>query len=287
MSDDTTPDEIDRTADVPGGDDERDILTTTGAEARRSSFGPGGSAGMPAEKTANFGPPVKRLGELLGGPVTFADDCVGEPAAAAAAPQRAACTAPTPLSATGPNVLLVGDSISMGGSGYSLFVRDGLLVHDLNIGGSHQVVTSDRPIPPSARSLGFRMERQGDGPFPHGIGTLLIDGKPAGQMETDQIFWLMISWSGLDIGFDRGTTVTDYDGSGTFMTPFPYSIDVEAPLAEAHAFLRGRGYVTPQDVKSIGMDVLRHRITLTYEAEAEEKTSEDIVQRLFDELPVP
>jgi MoxR-like ATPase len=57
--------------------------------------------------------------------------------------------------------------------------------------------------------------------------------------------------------------------------------------AKAHAFLRGRGYVTPQDVKSIGLDVLRHRITLTYEAEAEEKTTEDIVQRLFDELPVP
>ena len=57
--------------------------------------------------------------------------------------------------------------------------------------------------------------------------------------------------------------------------------------AKAHAFLRGRGYVTPQDVKSIGMDVLRHRITLTYEAEAEEKTTEDIVQRIFDELPVP
>jgi ATP-binding cassette subfamily B multidrug efflux pump len=46
-------------------EDERDILTTTGAEARRSSFGPGGSAGMPAEKTANFGPTVKRLGEIL------------------------------------------------------------------------------------------------------------------------------------------------------------------------------------------------------------------------------
>jgi MoxR-like ATPase len=56
--------------------------------------------------------------------------------------------------------------------------------------------------------------------------------------------------------------------------------------AKAHAFIRGRGYVTPQDVKSIGMDVLRHRITLTYEAEAEEKTPEDIVQRLFDELSV-
>ncbi|MFM8360691.1 MAG: ATPase, partial [Verrucomicrobiota bacterium] len=57
--------------------------------------------------------------------------------------------------------------------------------------------------------------------------------------------------------------------------------------AKAHAFLRGRGYVTPQDVKSIGMDVLRHRVTITYEAEAEEKTPEWVVQRIFDELPVP
>ena len=57
--------------------------------------------------------------------------------------------------------------------------------------------------------------------------------------------------------------------------------------SKAHAFLRGRGYVTPQDVKSIGMDVLRHRVTITYEAEAEEKTSETIIQKIFDELPVP
>ncbi len=57
--------------------------------------------------------------------------------------------------------------------------------------------------------------------------------------------------------------------------------------AKAHAFLRGRGYVTPQDVKSIGMDVLRHRVAITYEAEAEEKTSETVVQKIFDELPVP
>src|SRR5687768_2471128 len=56
---------------------------------------------------------------------------------------------------------------------------------------------------------------------------------------------------------------------------------------KAYAFLRGRGYVTPQDVKSIGMDVLRHRIAITYEAEAEEKTSETIIQKIFDELPVP
>src|SRR5713101_600717 len=57
--------------------------------------------------------------------------------------------------------------------------------------------------------------------------------------------------------------------------------------AKAYAFLRGRGYVTPQDVKSIGMDVLRHRVTITYEAEAEEKTSETVIQKIFDELPVP
>jgi MoxR-like ATPase len=57
--------------------------------------------------------------------------------------------------------------------------------------------------------------------------------------------------------------------------------------AKAHAFLRGRGYVTPQDVKSVGLDVLRHRVTITYEAEAEEKTPEWIVQKLLDELPVP
>jgi MoxR-like ATPase len=57
--------------------------------------------------------------------------------------------------------------------------------------------------------------------------------------------------------------------------------------AKAHAFLRGRGYVTPQDVKSIAMDVLRHRVAITYEAEAEDKTSETIIQKILDELPVP
>jgi MoxR-like ATPase len=57
--------------------------------------------------------------------------------------------------------------------------------------------------------------------------------------------------------------------------------------AKAFAFLRGRGYVTPQDVKSIGLDVLRHRVAVTYEAEAEDKTSETIIQKILDELPVP
>jgi MoxR-like ATPase len=60
-----------------------------------------------------------------------------------------------------------------------------------------------------------------------------------------------------------------------------------ALAAKAYAFLRGRGYVTPQDVKSIGMDVLRHRVLITYEAEAEEITAEDLIQRIFEYLPVP
>jgi MoxR-like ATPase len=57
--------------------------------------------------------------------------------------------------------------------------------------------------------------------------------------------------------------------------------------ARAHAFLEGRGYVTPHDVKSVGPDVLRHRIIVSYEAEAEEVTSDTIVQRVFAGLPVP
>ncbi|MGA2138150.1 MAG: MoxR family ATPase [Verrucomicrobiia bacterium] len=60
-----------------------------------------------------------------------------------------------------------------------------------------------------------------------------------------------------------------------------------AIAAKAYAFLQGRGYVTPQDVKTIGMDVLRHRVIVSYEAEAEEMTSEDVVKRIFEEVPVP
>jgi len=57
--------------------------------------------------------------------------------------------------------------------------------------------------------------------------------------------------------------------------------------AKAYAFIQGRGYVTPQDIKSIGPDVLRHRVIVTYEAEAEEKTSDDIIKRIFEEIEVP
>jgi len=57
--------------------------------------------------------------------------------------------------------------------------------------------------------------------------------------------------------------------------------------ARAFAFIRGRGYVTPEDIKTIGRDVLRHRIILTYEAEAEEMTSDDIITEIFDNIEVP
>jgi len=84
--------------------------------------------------------------------------------------------------------------------------------------------------------------------------------------------------------------------------PKAYGIDIEGMIAygasprasiylnqaaKAYAFLQGRGYVTPQDIKSIGLDVLRHRVLLTYEAEAEELTSDDIVMKIFDNVEVP
>lgn len=90
-----------------------------------------------------------------------------------------------------------------------------------------------------------------------------------------------------------------------FATRFPdkYKLDDLKPLiaygaspratiyltvaAKAHAFLRGRGYVTPEDIKAIGLDVLRHRVIVTYEAEAEEMSSEDILKRVFDTVEVP
>jgi len=57
--------------------------------------------------------------------------------------------------------------------------------------------------------------------------------------------------------------------------------------SKAHAFVRGRGYVTPEDVKSVAFDVLRHRIILTYEAEAEDVSTEQIIQRVLDTIEVP
>jgi MoxR-like ATPase len=60
-----------------------------------------------------------------------------------------------------------------------------------------------------------------------------------------------------------------------------------ARAAQAHAFLRGRGYVTPDYIKAVSLNVLRHRILVTYEAEAEEITPEEIARRVLDRVEVP
>jgi MoxR-like ATPase len=60
-----------------------------------------------------------------------------------------------------------------------------------------------------------------------------------------------------------------------------------AQASRAHAFLRGRSFVTPDDVKAIAPDVLRHRVLTTYEAEAEEVTSDDIVQKILAQIESP
>ncbi|MDH3982483.1 MAG: MoxR family ATPase, partial [Kiritimatiellaceae bacterium] len=98
--------------------------------------------------------------------------------------------------------------------------------------------------------------------------------------------------------------IKDYILSIVFATrePEKYNLDIRDYLqygaspratinltmgARAHAFMQGRGYVTPQDVKSIAPDVLRHRVIVSYEAEAEEMTSEDLIETILSEIPVP
>ncbi|MEJ7801455.1 MAG: arylsulfatase, partial [Ilumatobacter sp.] len=98
-------------------------------------------------------------------------------------------------------------------SGYSLYLEDGQLVHDLNVGGTHHVVRSERTVGAGRHELGFRMERL-DG---HGTGTLSIDGEDAATMETDHCFFTLISFSGLDIGLDRGSPV------GHYRAPFEFT----------------------------------------------------------------
>jgi len=82
---------------------------------------------------------------------------------------------------------------------------------------------------------------------------------------------------------EYGIEISDYIRYGAS----PRATIALAVAARAYAFLKGRGYVTPQDVKTIGMDVLRHRVIVTYEAEAEDLVAEDIIRRVFDRIEVP
>jgi arylsulfatase len=108
-------------------------------------------------------------------------------------------------------------------SGYSLYVKDGHLVHDLNIGGSHQIVTSDREVTAGAHRLGVRVVRLRRPAEPakgartgYTDYTLLIDGEPAGSLTSQLAFNTLISWSGLDIGRDRGSPVSHYEAPYEF-----------------------------------------------------------------------
>jgi len=60
-----------------------------------------------------------------------------------------------------------------------------------------------------------------------------------------------------------------------------------AQAAKVQAFMSGRGFVTPQDVKTVSPDVLRHRVLISYEAEAQDLTSDDIIQEIFNTVDVP
>jgi arylsulfatase len=96
--------------------------------------------------------------------------------------------------------------------GYSLFVRDGRLIWDMNVGGRHAATISDRVIATGHRRLGVAV-RNADS---RRRIRLLIDGEAAGEGETDLGFHNFISWSGLDIGRDRGSPVADYDAPFAF-----------------------------------------------------------------------
>ncbi|MCI3131683.1 arylsulfatase [Phenylobacterium aquaticum] len=95
--------------------------------------------------------------------------------------------------------------------GYSLYLQGGHLHHTINVGGAKATVTSEAKIPPGRRKLGVGV-RQGDGR----TFTLTVDGKPAGQVHTHLGFATFVSWSGLDIGRDRGSPVADYAAPFSF-----------------------------------------------------------------------
>ncbi|MBS0408377.1 MAG: arylsulfatase [Proteobacteria bacterium] len=90
--------------------------------------------------------------------------------------------------------------------GYTLFVRGGRLTYDMNVGGRHASVVSDTLVPAGHHRLGVAVRSEPG----QRIITLLVDGRPVGCGETDMGFHSFISWSGLDIGRDRGSPVADY-----------------------------------------------------------------------------
>lgn len=99
--------------------------------------------------------------------------------------------------------------------GYALYLQDGTLTHDINI-GQHQILRSSRKVPAGDRKLGFRAQRSGPNLGDRIIGTLTIDGEDAGTAAFAFGFVNFVSWSGLDIGINRGSPVSHYAAPFSF-----------------------------------------------------------------------
>ena len=135
------------------------------------------------------------------------------------------------------------------------------------------------------------MDRMSAGPAPAAQKVIHPDQIRAAQRVVDQI-WVDPKVKDYVVNLVFATREPERAGLRELVDYIEYGASPRASIyllkaAKAHAFLRHRGYVTPEDVKAVGFDVLRHRVTLTYEAEAEELTAEKIVQKIFDRVEVP
>ena len=176
--------------------------------------------------------------------------------------------------------------------------------HRRRLSGQVEGVTERRPFGPARHArAGRNFDARCEGGERQGRGRM---GRPAPAIAIDPMMspHTIVEARGVVDGIYMDDKIKDYIVDLTFATRDPGAFDIpvadwvqygaspRATLAltlgaKASAFLEGRGYVTPQDVKSIAMDVLRHRVIITYEAEAEEKTSEDVVRAVLDHVAVP
>jgi arylsulfatase len=108
-------------------------------------------------------------------------------------------------------------------SGYALYIKGNRLTYDMNIGGEHVVLRATRPVPAGPHVVGLRcrrLQREAKPTLATGPGlsefTLLIDGEPVGSVQTRLGFFNFVSWAGLDVGCNRGSPVSDYQGAFAF-----------------------------------------------------------------------
>ncbi len=144
---------------------------------------------------------------------------------------------------------------------------------------------------PSRREERAIVDRMGGGPVPSPTALVSLDDIRRARSVVDEIYvdgklkdyivdLVLATRDPGEYGLEDLTGLIEYGCS-------PRGSIYMTKAAKAHAFLRGRGYATPEDVKAVGMDIMRHRIIVTYEAEAEEITPEAMIQRIFEKIEVP